>query len=63
VTDDDIGLKVLREPPADADQIIEFVLFHGAYCPRYTKTAPVSSLSMVSAPIRTIAGARMLAQR
>ncbi|KAF1348304.1 hypothetical protein EJ07DRAFT_141923 [Lizonia empirigonia] len=29
VTDDDIGLKVLREPPADATQIIDIVAIHG----------------------------------
>lgn len=29
VTDDDIGLKVLRDPPADAGQPIDIVAVHG----------------------------------
>lgn len=31
VTDDDIGLKVLREAPAEASQVIEYVRFYHAW--------------------------------
>jgi hypothetical protein len=44
VTNDDIGLKVLREAPAEAEQSIEYV--HQQYLPAQTHTHPSSIVAI-----------------